>query len=89
MGCLRTLCKILDADVVKLLYLLHHQLRLVDLDDDGCMSLVAAREAELAQGSLDLLRDIDRVGLPRVQRSRRARRTRRALAMADEETTVG
>ena len=53
------------------------------------MSLVAAREAELAQGSLDLLRDVDRVGLARVQRSRRARRTRRALAMADEESTVG
>ena len=59
----RTLCEVLDADVVELLYLLHDELLLVDLDDDGGVACIAACEAELAEGRLELLGDVDGAGL--------------------------
>lgn len=52
-----TLRELLYGDVVELLDLLHDELGLVDLDDDGGVARAAAGEAELAQGILDLLRD--------------------------------
>ena len=60
---MRTFCQVLDADVVKLLDLLHDELLLVDLDDHGGVPCIAAREAELAQCGLELLRDVNGVGL--------------------------
>ena len=61
--CAHTFREVLDADVVKLLDLLHHQLLLVDLDHDGGMSSIAPREPELAEGGLELLRDVNGAGL--------------------------
>ena len=61
---LRTFGEVLDADVVKLLDLLHEQLLLVDLDDERGVPCVAARKAELTQRGLELLRDVDGAGLP-------------------------
>ena len=61
--CAHTFREVLDADVVKLLDLLHHQLLLVDLDHYGGMSSIAPREPELAEGGLELLRDINGAGL--------------------------
>ena len=61
--CVHTFREVLDADIVKLLDLLHHQLLLVDLDHDGGMSSIAPREAELSEGGLELLRDINGAGL--------------------------
>ena len=58
-----TFCEVLDADVVELLDLLHDEVLLVDLDDDRGVARVAAREAELAEGGLELLRDVDGAGL--------------------------
>ena len=59
----RTFRQVLDADVVELLDLLHEELLLVDLDDHGGVSCIAPRETELAQGGLELLRDVDGVRL--------------------------
>lgn len=59
----RTFCKIIDADVIELLYLLHDELLLVDLDDEGGAAGIAAGEPELAQGRLELVRDVDCVRL--------------------------
>ena len=59
----RTFSEVLNADAVKLLDLLHYQLLLVDLDDECRAPCTASREAELAQGGLELLRDVDGVGL--------------------------
>ena len=58
-----TFCEVLDADVVELLDLLHDEVLLVDLDDDRGVAGVAAREAELAEGGLELLGDVDGAGL--------------------------
>lgn len=60
---MHTFCEVLDADVVKLLDLLHHQLLLVDLDDDRRVSRIPPGESEFAEGGLELLRDIDGVRL--------------------------
>jgi hypothetical protein len=46
-----------------LLDLLHDELLLVDLDDDGGVSCVAPGEAELAEGRLEFLRDVDGAAL--------------------------
>ena len=54
----RTFSKVLDTDVVELLDLLHDQVFLVNLDDDGGMARVSTREAELAQGILELLGNV-------------------------------
>ena len=58
-----TLCEILNADVVELLDLLHDQLLLVDLDDDGGAACVSAGEPEFAEGILELLGYVDCVRL--------------------------
>ena len=57
-----TLGELLDGDVVELLDLLHDELGLVDLDDDGGVAGAAAGEAELAERVLDLLGDRDEDG---------------------------
>ncbi len=57
-----TLGELLDGDVVELLDLLHDELGLVDLDDDGGVARAAAGEAELAERVLDLLGDGDEDG---------------------------
>ena len=57
----RTFREVLYGNVVELLHLLHDELLLVDLDDECRAPRIASREAELAQGGLQLLRDIDGV----------------------------
>ena len=60
---MHTFCEVLDADIVKLLDLLHDELLLVHLHDERSAPRVAAREAELAERVLELLRDVDGAGL--------------------------
>ena len=63
----RTFSKVLDTDVVELLDLLHDQLLLVDLHNDGRTAAVAPCEPEFAQRVLDLLGDVDGAGLHIIQ----------------------
>ena len=56
---MHTFCEVLDADIVVLLNFLHHELLLVDLDDDRCVSGISPGESELAEGGLELLGDVD------------------------------
>lgn len=60
-----TFSQVLDADVVELLYLLHDELLLVDLDDYGGVPGIAPREPEFAEGCLELLRNVNGGGLVR------------------------
>lgn len=62
---LHTFCQVLDADVVELLDLLHDELLLVDLHDQRSVPGIATRKAELAQGRLELLGDVNGGGLHR------------------------
>jgi hypothetical protein len=54
----RTIRKIFDADVVKLLDLLHDKLRLVDLEYKCGAAGISPRKSELAEGVFDGLWDI-------------------------------
>lgn len=58
-----TLREILRSDGVVLLYFLHDELLLVHADDDGGAARIPAGEAELAEGVLEYLRDVDGAGL--------------------------
>jgi hypothetical protein len=59
---LRTLAQIFERDVVQPLDFLHDQLLLVDLDHERRVPLVPS-EPELADRVLELLGDVDGVGL--------------------------
>ena len=59
----RTLSQLLKTDTVELLDFLHDQLLLVDLDHYGGMARIPPGEAELPQGSLELLWDINSMRL--------------------------
>ena len=86
--CVHTFREVLDADIVKLLDLLHDELLLVDLDDDGGVAGIAAGEAELAEGCLELLGDVDGAGLGwGVQQTRQ--RSETGLTMVDVSEADG
>ena len=59
-----TLRKVLYTDVIELFHLFHDQFLFVDLDDHRGVSRISPREPELAEGSLEFLRDVDGMGLP-------------------------
>lgn len=59
---LRTLPQIFERDVEQRFDFLHDQLLLVDLDHERCVPLVPS-EPELADRVLELLGDVDGVGL--------------------------
>ena len=60
---MHTFSQVLDADVVELFDLLHDQLLLVDLDDHSCVTSIAPCETEFAERRLQLLWNIDSMGL--------------------------
>jgi len=62
----QTFCKLLNRDIVKLFYNLHYQLWLVNLDDNRRAALVSF-ESEFTEGILDILGNIDSLGLRRVR----------------------
>ena len=66
--CVHTFREVLDADIVKLLDLLHHQLLLVDLDHHRSIPSISPGESELAEGRLELLRNVDGTGLCSMER---------------------
>ncbi len=43
-----TLCQLLDADIIKLLYFLHRQCCLVDLDDQRSVAFITTGKSELS-----------------------------------------
>ena len=63
-----TFGEVIDANVVKLLDLFHDQLLLVDLDHHRGMPSISPGESELAEGGLELLRNVDGTGLCSMER---------------------
>ena len=63
-----TLCKVVDANVIELLHFFHDQLLLVYLDHHRGMPSISPGESELAEGRLELLRNVDGTGLCSMER---------------------
>lgn len=58
-----TFGEVIDANVVELLDLFHDQLLFVDLNHHRGMPSISPGESELAEGCLELLRNVDGTGL--------------------------